>query len=109
MNLSLAVTAMLNLSYERGPAKGVMGAGGGLHVARLNFKTSRVGVYKCISLIVGGFSDFFNWRCGVNLRSSPSLEIIDFFYIHLRLPFNEVIRVFQKACTKLKPLLQSPE
>ena len=28
-------------------------AGGGDHVARLNFKTSRVGVYKCLSLIVG--------------------------------------------------------
>ena len=27
--------------------------GGGAHVARLNFKTSRVGVYKCLSLIVG--------------------------------------------------------
>ena len=26
---------------------------GGSHVARLNFKTSRVGVYKCLSLIVG--------------------------------------------------------
>ena len=26
---------------------------GGFHVARLNFKTSRVGVYKCLSLIVG--------------------------------------------------------
>ena len=26
---------------------------GGTHVARLNFKTSRVGVYKCLSLIVG--------------------------------------------------------
>jgi len=25
----------------------------GSHVARLNFKTSRVGVYKCLSLIVG--------------------------------------------------------
>ena len=31
----------------RGPARG-----GGGHVARLNFKTSRVGVYKCLSLIV---------------------------------------------------------
>ena len=29
------------------------GGGGGSHVARLNFKTSRVGVYKCLSLIVG--------------------------------------------------------
>ena len=27
--------------------------GGGCHVVRLNFKTSRVGVYKCLSLIVG--------------------------------------------------------
>ena len=27
--------------------------GGGSRVARLNFKTSRVGVYKCLSLIVG--------------------------------------------------------
>ena len=27
--------------------------GGGSDVARLNFKTSRVGVYKCLSLIVG--------------------------------------------------------
>ena len=26
---------------------------GGSHVASLNFKTSRVGVYKCLSLIVG--------------------------------------------------------
>ena len=25
---------------------------GGVHVARLNFKTSHVGVYKCLSLIV---------------------------------------------------------
>ena len=31
-----------------------MGWGGeGSDVARLNFKTSRVGVYKCLSLIVG--------------------------------------------------------
>ena len=26
---------------------------GGSHVAHLNFKTSRVGVFKCLSLIVG--------------------------------------------------------
>ena len=29
------------------------GGGGGSHVARLNFNTSRVGVCKCLSLIVG--------------------------------------------------------
>ena len=27
--------------------------GGGSHVTRVNFKTSRVGAYKCLSLIVG--------------------------------------------------------
>ena len=35
------------LTGKRGPA------GGGYHVACLNFKTSRVGVYKCLSLTVG--------------------------------------------------------
>ena len=35
---------------QRGPAGE---GGGGPHVACLNFKTSRVGVYKCLSLIVG--------------------------------------------------------
>ena len=34
---------------ERGPARGE----GGSHVARLNFKTSRVDVYICLSHIVG--------------------------------------------------------
>ena len=34
-------------SLLRGPARG-----GGVHVARLNFKTSRVSVFKCLSLIV---------------------------------------------------------
>ena len=29
------------------------GGGGGSHFACLNFKTSRVGVHKCLSLIVG--------------------------------------------------------
>ena len=29
------------------------GGGGGSHVARLNYKTDRVGVYKCFSLIFG--------------------------------------------------------
>ena len=33
----------------RRPCRG----GGGSHVGHLNFKTSRVGVYKCLSLIVG--------------------------------------------------------
>ena len=36
------------------PCRGPASEGGwGSHVARLNFKTSRVGVYKCLSLIVG--------------------------------------------------------
>ena len=37
--------------YRRGAERG--GGGGGSHVARLNFKMSRVSVYKCLSLIVG--------------------------------------------------------
>ena len=41
-------TLLLLLKVHRGPA-----SGGGSHVARLNFKTSCVGVYKCLSLIVG--------------------------------------------------------
>ena len=44
------------LYHKRGPARGLRGVGGGggwSYVARLNFKTSRVGVYKCLSLIVG--------------------------------------------------------
>ena len=36
-----------NKGLIRGPARG------GSHVARLNFKMSRVGVDKCLSLIVG--------------------------------------------------------
>ena len=34
------------------PCQGI-GGGRGSHVAGLNFKTSRVGVYKCLSLILG--------------------------------------------------------
>ena len=48
------------LYHKRGPGRGWWwwwwwwwGGGGGSYVARLNFKTSRVGVYKCLSLIVG--------------------------------------------------------
>ena len=40
---------LLDYKY-RGPAGGGWGGGG---VARLNFKTSRVGVYKCLSHFVG--------------------------------------------------------
>ena len=42
----------MDLPLLRRPCQG--GAGGeGSDVARLNFKTSCVGVYKCLSLIVG--------------------------------------------------------
>ena len=34
---------------SRGPAGGGGGEGGGTHVARLNFKESRVGVHKCFT------------------------------------------------------------
>ena len=45
-SLAQATEPVCNL--HRGPARG----GGGSHIAHLNFKTSRVGVYRCLSLIV---------------------------------------------------------
>ena len=41
------------------------GAGGGGYVAHLNFKTSRVGVYKSLSLIVGFAVTVAIWLRGV--------------------------------------------
>ena len=35
------------------------GGGGGSHVARLNFKTSRVGVYKCLTSLSEIERNFF--------------------------------------------------
>ena len=35
------------------------GRGGGSHVARLNFKTSRVGVYKCLTSLSEIERNFF--------------------------------------------------
>ena len=43
----LLVCVVLEISIEAPP-----GEGGGSNVTRLNFKTSCVGVYKCLSLIV---------------------------------------------------------
>ena len=43
----LLVCVVLEISIEAPP-----GRGGGSNVTRLNFKTSCVGVYKCLSLIV---------------------------------------------------------
>ena len=40
---------LLSLVFLMRPCRG----GGGSHVTRLNFKMSCVGVYKCLSLIVG--------------------------------------------------------
>ena len=43
----------LPISEVRTYVFGGPAGGGGSHVARLNFNTSRVGVCKCLSLIVG--------------------------------------------------------
>ena len=48
-----AFSSQVNFFYslfilQGGPAGG---GGGGTHIARLNFKTSRVGVYKCLSAL----------------------------------------------------------
>ena len=42
-----------NVSTFPGSQEALPRRGGRANVARLNFKTSRVGVYKCLSLIVG--------------------------------------------------------
>ena len=48
-----AFSSQVNFFYSLFILQGGPAGGGGTHVARLNFKTSRVGVYKCLSLIVG--------------------------------------------------------
>ena len=47
-NVPSGACSYFSEQYKR-PCQG----GGGSHVARLNFKMSHVGVYKCLSLIVG--------------------------------------------------------
>ena len=47
-----AFSSQVNFFYSLFILQGGPAGGGGTHVARLNFKTSRVGVYKCLSLIV---------------------------------------------------------
>ena len=51
---------------------------GGSYVAHLNFKMSRVGVYKCLSLIVGSAVTVVIW-----LRGSLSLVAISFYVLSL--------------------------
>ena len=49
--------------------------GGGSQVARLNFKTSRVSVYKCLSLIVSfAVTVTIWWREVVSCRNFPFLR-----------------------------------
>ena len=64
--------------------------GGGSHVARLNFKTSRVGVYTCLSLIVGSAVTVAIWpRLSLVAISfyahfhSSIQSLIDFLFIYL--------------------------
>ena len=54
------------------------GWGGGSYVACLNFKTSRVGVYKCLSLIVG-----FAVTVAIIGRGRLSLAAISFYALSL--------------------------
>ena len=51
---------------------------GGSYVAHLNFKMSRVGVYKCLSLIVGFAVTVVIW-----LRGGLSLVAISFYVLSL--------------------------
>ena len=51
---------------------------GGSYVAHLNFKMSRVGVYKCLSLIVGFAVTVVIW-----LRGGLSLVALSFYVLSL--------------------------
>ena len=65
------IAIMHNLLVKR-PCKG------GSYVAHLNFKMSRVGVYKCLSLIVGFAVTVVIW-----LRGGLSLVAISFYVLSL--------------------------
>ena len=49
------------------------GVGGGSHVARLNFKTSRVGVYKCFLSLSENERKFFVFVGILEKRDSDAL------------------------------------
>ena len=49
----LILTQRCQLLLSLSPLNEALPGEGGSHVARLNFKTSGVGVYKCLLLIVG--------------------------------------------------------
>ena len=53
MRLEIQAYSITKEALPGGGGGGGGGGEGGSYVARLNFKTSRVGVYKCLSLIVG--------------------------------------------------------
>jgi len=66
------------------------GGGGGGHVAHLNFKTPHVGVYKCLSLIVG----FANLAKGVCLLPRFHFTCCHYFLGHVacrNLPWQGLI------------------
>ena len=57
---------------------------GGSHVPRLNFKTSRVGVYKCLTLIVGFAVTIAIWsREVVSCRDFILLAVATFWAMSL--------------------------
>ena len=78
------------------------GGGGGSHVARLNFKTSHVGVYKCPSLIVGFAVTVAIWqREVVSCRDLISCAVTTFW----NLPWQGLCLLMTPTlCTLSSPL-----
>ena len=72
---------------SRGPASGVRGWGGGFHVARLNFKQSRVGVHKCFTSLSEIEQKFFVFvgilERGIAMRCEETITVLDFLSEHL--------------------------
>ena len=65
--------------YEALPAGG---GGGGSHVARLNFETSRVGVYKCFMSLSGIERKFFVFvgilEQGIEMSCTETITVLQF-------------------------------
>ena len=64
------------------PCQRVVGGGGGSYFARLNFETSRVGVYKCFMSLSGIERKFFVFvgilEQGIEMSCTETITVLEF-------------------------------
>ena len=80
--------------------------GGGSHVAHLNFKKSRVGVYKCLSLIVGFAVSVAIWPREVVSCRDFILCAVSSFWAMSRIglyPGRASIGALKELCHEIQP------